>query len=49
LNIGNQLQGHSPAYKSVSLGHPEILGILAKAGADLRCAMPCWFEETIQN
>ncbi|KAL3909061.1 MAG: hypothetical protein SGILL_008239 [Bacillariaceae sp.] len=49
LSVGNQTQGQSPAYKAVSLGHPEILGILAKAGADLRCAFPCWFEIMIQN
>jgi len=49
LDIPNQLQGRSPTWKSVSLGRAEILGMLAKAGADLRNAFPCYYEEVIDD
>lgn len=49
LNIPNQSQGRSPTWKSVSLGRAEILGMLAKAGADLRNAFPCYYEMVYDN
>lgn len=49
LDVPNELQGRTAAWCAVARGFAEIVGILTKAGADLRTACPCWFEIFIMD